>query len=340
MDITIRCDVGKEIGLGHYYRCTLLKRAFEQNGINAHLVVKSLGECVFNLPCDLLIDSNYSEEIEKYNFQYHNLLLDLYHHKSHSSVEFPSYITSLKKNHNKVAFIEGVENDECPASYYPYFDVLVSPYISKKSKKKHPTHFFGKDFLILDTTRIFEKKNINKNANKVLITFGGSDPWNQSLDVLKTLFKDKRCENLEITVVIGPLMSQEQVEMIERAASFFKAITVAYTPKNLKNLFKLTDLAITNSGQTRYELAASGVPFIILPFNEAGYRQSLIFSELEAAHLEKCPQNSTTYLSADILLNLLKDHHKRKDFSVNGRKYFYNPNGPNNLVKALMQAWK
>ena len=173
MTITIRCDVGEEIGLGHYYRCAFLKKVFEKNGINVCLALKCLDENVCNLPYDLLIDTSYSEEIEKYNFKNRHLILDIYHSKNHQNQELFNYLFDLKKYNNMLAFIGGLENDACPYAYYSYIDVLITPYINinNHSTEKHPVHFAGKDFLILDETKVLKRKHINKVANKILITF-------------------------------------------------------------------------------------------------------------------------------------------------------------------------
>jgi UDP-2,4-diacetamido-2,4,6-trideoxy-beta-L-altropyranose hydrolase len=342
MTIIIRCDVGESIGLGHYYRCALLKKKFQEKGINVLLALKCLDQCVCKLSYDFLVETSYSEEIKKYNLKNSKLILDVYHYKNHHNHEIFNYLVDLKKYNNRVAFIEGLENDECPFDYYPYIDSLITPYVNINNHviNKHPVNFVGKDFLILDEIRILKRKHINKVANKVLITFGGSDPYKQSIDILKVLDKDKRSENLEITVIVGPLMQQKQIDMIEKALYSFKKLNLQYAPENLKENFKWADLAITNTGQTRYELAASGVPFIIRPFNKQGYYMSSIFKTLEVAYLEPYCFGLGGVSSIDIVFELLKNYDKRVDMSMNGKKHFYFPEGANNLVKNLIKVWE
>jgi|GEM_PF-1745605 spore coat polysaccharide biosynthesis predicted glycosyltransferase SpsG len=341
MTITIRCDVGEDIGLGHYYRCAFLKKAFKKKGINVCLALKCLDHDVCNLQYDLLIETSYVKEIEKYNFKNSHLILDVYHYKNHQNPDLSNYLFDLKKYNNMVAFIEGLENDECPSVYYPYIDALITPCVNINDHfiEKHPVNFVGKDFLILDEIKILKRKHINKIANKVLITFGGSDPYKQSINTLKILNKDKRSKDLEITVVVGPLMQQEQVKMIEKSVYSFKKINLQYSPKNLKESFRWADLAITNTGQTRYELAASGVPFIICPFNKDGYYLSIIFEKLKVAYLESYYQEEGKITYVDVVFDLLKNYDKRVDMSMNGKNYFYFPEGADNIVKNLIKAW-
>ncbi len=337
-NITIRCDVGESIGLGHYYRCSTLKKSFERCGMSVCLALKCFDQDRNDLPYDLLIEGNLSDEYEKYSFNNSYLILDIYHCQNHHNNGFENYLKNLKKYRNRIALIEGLENDECPVTYYPYIDILITPYMNVALKKKHPIHFFGKDFLILDSNRILEQKNIKKIANRILITFGGSDPWNQSVNVLNFLKSDERGKDLEVTVILGPLMRQEHIKAIKEFRNFLK-LNVIESAENLREYFEWADVVMTNSGQTRYELAASGVPFIIIPFNEMGYQVSRVFESLNVAYLEQYDKKSSANASMTIIFNILKDYEQRLTMSINGKRNFYNLNGADNLVKNIAEVW-
>jgi len=340
MSLIIRCDVGKEIGLGHYYRCTILKKAFEKNGKHAFLVLKYLDEGECPLPYDLLVEGSYKNEIAKYAFEGKNIILDMFHYKSRSDREFKKYIVDLQKNNNKIAFIEGLEDEACPSHFYPYLDVLITPYICSTLYKKHPNHFFGEDFLIMDVSRVVNKKNIKKIAKNILITFGGSDPWNQTNWVLNAFKKENCFNNVQIKVVIGPLMTKNQIKEIQQYEREFKEVHLLCAPQDLKDYFEWADLAITNSGNTRYELAASGVPCIIVPFNVMGHTLSKIFLELNVADLEQNFQNLDESVLVDHLFKNLNSYEKRLSMSNSGKKYFYKPTGTDNLIKNLIKVWQ
>ena len=231
-------------------------------------------------------------------------------------------------------------DDECPSHYYPYLDALVTPYANATPQKEGLLHLFGKDFLILCETRVLEKKSIEKIAKRILITFGGSDPRDQSTKTLEVLQSVNGCEELEVMVVIGPLMTSDQIQAIKQSKNKFKKLYLIYSPENLKNCFEWADLTITNAGHTRYELAASGVPFIITPFNDNGYDMSIIFSELNAASLVPYRENMEQNSLIGAISDLLDNYDKRLKMSINGKKYFYNPGGADALVGSLIKVWQ
>lgn len=340
MSLVIRCDVGKEIGLGHYFRSILIKEAFEKKGIDACLALRNIDGGNFSLSYDLLIDANQTEGIEGNNFKNRFFIMDVLHHKNHQNDELENYLVNLKKGNNRLIFIEGLGDDECPSHYYPYLDALVTPYVNATTQKRGLPHFFGKDFLILCEARVLKKKDIKKIGKQILITFGGSDSRDQSIKTLEVLQKVNCSEGLEVIVIVGPLMTNDQINAIQQRKYKFKKLDLIHSPENLKNYFEWADLAITNTGHTRYELAASGVPFIIAPFNDNGYDMSLIFSELNAASLVPYRENMEQNALIGAVSGLLDNYEKRLNMSINGKKHFYNPGGADALVDSLMKVWQ
>ncbi len=135
-------------------------------------------------------------------------------------------------------------------------------------------------------------------------------------------------------------MEPKQICLIQQEIYRFKEFNLIQNIDNLMQYFEWADLAITNTGQTRYELAASGVPFIICPFNNMGYEVSKIFQDTGAAFLEKYNKSCLGLQSLDVLFKFLEDQLKLFQMSENGKKHFFTLNGSDNLVKNLIKVWK
>lgn len=314
--ITIRCDVGKNIGIGHYSRCTLLKKAFEENGIKATLAVRFLDSEASQLPADCIVTGNILNEHQLHESP--NVIFDLLHNSFRSKDLLQSYFQQFNKESQRLFVIEGLYDESCPSEVYRFIDGLFTPYITENTMAKMPNHFFGKNYVMLDSSRVIEFKEIKQKAQNILLTFGGSDPYSQTLKTLDVIKSDSRLNNKCYRAVIGPLMSKNQIDLISGMAQFL-SLELIHSPHDLRDCFDWADVAITNTGQTRYELAASGVPFIILPFDEVGYSKSSIFEQMGIAYLLQ-PLNEIN--ESDLknkIYDLLENALKRKNMSEFGK---------------------
>lgn len=332
MQIIIRCDVGQDIGLGHYMRCSTIKNALKKYTPNVCLAIKNYGDNKNDLDCDFLIEGEYQQEVAGYQASKNIFVIDLLHKKNINSSDFKDYICSLKKNGNIIILIEGLEDDACPHELYPAIDTLCTPYAGVFKEKIANKHIYGKEYLLLDFRRILTKKNISEVATKILITFGGSDPYNQTSDFLNFIHTIEQVKKLEFEVVAGPLMSNSQINQIK---SFQKSLNldIIFSPKNLKECFECADLAITNTGQTRYELAASGVPFLIVPFDVSGLKNSIIFEQKGAAVI----LNELKTKAKDVVINVLANFQLRQNMSQSGRENFYTENSADNFARKVLK---
>lgn len=96
-----------------------------------------------------------------------------------------------------------------------------------------------------------------RTLNKILITFGGQDPYSLTEKAVDAL-KDK----YQITVVIGPLFTKKNF-LVDKLIE----------PSNLKEVLVDYDLIITSFGLTAFEAVASKVPVALL--NPTEYHQEL-----------------------------------------------------------------
>lgn len=160
-------------------------------------------------------------------------------------------------------------------------------------------------------------QSISTVANKILVTLGGSDPDNATSLVLRAL-QETKIADLDVTIVVGG--SNPHFETIKdlAATSLFK-VRLLRGVSNMAELMAETDLAISASGTTSWELAFMGVPFatIVLAENQRGIAQ-----QLEASGVSKNLgwHNATSPSAiARTVLPLLTDDATRAEMSRRGR---------------------
>lgn len=103
------------------------------------------------------------------------------------------------------------------------------------------------------------EKVINREIEKILITFGGTDMTNETPGILRFL-KDNY-PDLEKHVIIGKGFSN--FEEIKEAADDKTVLIMHADAEVMKNEMLECDIAISAAGQTIYELARVGIPSII-----------------------------------------------------------------------------
>jgi UDP-2,4-diacetamido-2,4,6-trideoxy-beta-L-altropyranose hydrolase len=124
------------------------------------------------------------------------------------------------------------------------------------------------------------KREIPGRARKILVTFGGSDPGNVTLEVLNGITILDLCE-LEVIVIVGG--ANPNATLIEEAVRIFPQFRIVRNAENMPELMAWADVAISAGGSTCWELAFMGLPAILYPIadNQTFITKKLI--ELHAA---------------------------------------------------------
>ena len=145
-------------------------------------------------------------------------------------------------------------------------DVLVTPYVTAlpQAHKSCWRILTGPEYAPLSAKYVnFPTRTAHKIAERVLISCGGSDPTALTPVVLEGL--KALPISLDVRVVIGPLFSQGLVKQLKQAtADYSHSITFVYAPDELTLHMLWCDLAITTSGLTKYELAATATPAVLM----------------------------------------------------------------------------
>ncbi len=98
-------------------------------------------------------------------------------------------------------------------------------------------------------------------VKSVLLTFGAADLENLTPGILRILKNYEKFQHLQWHVAVGPVF--RNVAEIEAAAKDCSNVFLHFNP-NIKNLMDICDICISAAGSTAYELAACGVPSLLV----------------------------------------------------------------------------
>ncbi len=101
----------------------------------------------------------------------------------------------------------------------------------------------------------------HSGVEQVLITCGAADMENLTPKILHLLKGYNRWADLHWHVVIGPVFRNSAE--IEAVAAHYPQVTLYYNP-DIRKLMEFCDISISAAGSTTYELAACGVPALLV----------------------------------------------------------------------------
>lgn len=202
-------------------------------------------------------------------------------------------------------------------------DLIVAPYVGE-DEVDHigsiPACIGPHYYLLSPEYAGHRRKSIPALGRRVLITAGGSDPVDLSLwmlDVVEAV-DDRR---LDVRVVVGPYFRDSLRDGIkERLGKSRHHVELADRPPNLVDHMLWSDVTIANSGLTKYELAATGTPAILLSIDDSHAAVNRPFAQQGTALDRGYFRLVHPCTVASDLRRLLDDQAERKAMSVNGRR--------------------
>jgi UDP-2,4-diacetamido-2,4,6-trideoxy-beta-L-altropyranose hydrolase len=306
------CIASEEVGFGHLRRCITLARFFERKGgyteflvfgnQDAQLIVGDADYPCFFVPTNFKEnDSCANQDVLQLVGGFDAIIADFSHNTFFSWANFvfdDGANTILENINGMVLALDSLGEISLIENYHdPNIQLRVVPYeVDECIPHESWRTLVGAKYAILpDSLNNFsESRVIRKIANRILVTCGGSDPTHLTIKILEGL--ELLETPVEVRVAIGPLFSQRLIRGIEEAtiSSTYK-IELLYAPDDLIDSMLWCDLAVSTSGLTKYELAASGTPSILVsidsfherinqPFAKKGSSYSLGF-EFTKEHL-------------------------------------------------------
>ncbi|EEL62335.1 UDP-2,4-diacetamido-2,4,6-trideoxy-beta-L-altropyranose hydrolase [Bacillus thuringiensis] len=249
--LIIRVDGYREIGLGHIYRTlTLAHNIFDH-------------EVIF------LMDKQYDlgiKLIEKQNFKIEFFEQDPLPKIREISPDIiindildtsTDYMLKLKNMGIKVFNFE----DLGPGAEYAdgVFNALYPGNVPVKYFYTGENYYCARPDFINSSTKI-----IKEHVNKVLITFGGTDPNNLTKKTLDAIVNMPY--EFEITVVLGPGYKYKDA-IFKDIDNYSRVINVYTEINNMAEFMLEADVIFSSAGRTMYEIAMIGTPAIIISQN-------------------------------------------------------------------------
>lgn len=255
MKIYLITEGGSDIGIGHITRCLSLYQAFEEKGIKPIFIING-DESVK----DLLNDKNY--EIFNWLEQKKKLFGFI---KNADITIVDSYIADYELYEKISKFVKvPVYIDDTKRIGYPKGIIINGTIYAEDFNyppKKDTMYLLGSQYIpIRKEFWDVPDKAIRENIKTVMVTFGGDDARNMTPSILKLL--NETFPELNKKVIIGKgFKNTEQIEALKDEKTEF-----IYYPdaEGIKKAMLDSDITISASGQTLYELARVGVPTIAI----------------------------------------------------------------------------
>jgi spore coat polysaccharide biosynthesis protein SpsF len=279
MNILFRCDGSSEIGLGHVSRCITLafklkKRSktkiffaskdfdlgvkFIQNKFPLTVYKKGVFTYV-----DWLIHS-----IQELNIDI--LILDV---RNDLNTKELLKIKSVKQL--KIITIDDPENKRLLS------DIAIYPPVPQVNKMKWENYkgklSVGWEYVIIKDEFLKPIKPMINSKPKILVSMGGTDPFNITDYVINAL--NQFDKEFEIIIVLGPGYSYyEKLKLLLQKTNL--EFEVIINPNNLSELIKSVDFGVISFGQTAYEFTALGIPALYICLSYDHNISSSLFENL------------------------------------------------------------
>jgi spore coat polysaccharide biosynthesis predicted glycosyltransferase SpsG len=264
--LIFRVDAGPQVGYGHLRRCLVLADEAARGGQVSSFLLggpeKTAAALIYSAGHALSSADRTEPAV---------VVADIAHSQTAAAPAVAEEeLTRLKRVHGRLVVIDSIGEQslrhllpDLPA------DILVAPYAGEAvDPSLAARQLTGPDYVVLD--KIFRRsdRRARTGANRILITCGGSDPAEVSLLWLSSLAA-ANLRAIEIRLVVGPGFSSSHVEKLHGVAAGMEgAVTFLLAPDDMAAQMRWCDLALGTTGLTKYELAATGTPALVLSHDQ------------------------------------------------------------------------
>jgi len=254
--LLFRFDVGRTIGLGHWYRCLAL--ANELRCCGASRIVFLVNPLEMPLKHQLSLEKfQYLESPSWLQWDTIQAVLEEYQNAVILLDTMESEVEYVKQLATKAFVITIGGSGDGRNHAQVRIDGMI-PRLGFANGFQGKVLYVGPEYLILRKEFLPEPTFMVKpSIRRVFIALGG-DTEALGLSVAQALVEV--CPELQITVLVGPLAD---VALTGNAG----LVQICQAVANPRPLMESSDLGITSGGMTTYELLRLGVPVLMLPQN-------------------------------------------------------------------------
>lgn len=259
MKVSIITEGSSFTGLGHVTRCISLYQAFEGKGIKLFFIING--------------DNTVKDFLKKINHDIFNWLneehrlLDLIKNTDVGIIDSYLADSTMYEKISNVVKVPVYIDDNIRIDYPKGIVVNGTIYADGMNypQKRDITYLLGSQYIPLRKEFWNVPENeIKEDIEKVMVTFGGDDSQNMTPKILY-LLKNNFPELIKFVVIGKGFQNIGEIEILKD-----NNINLIYYPdaERMKNVMLESDIAISASGQTLYELARVGVPTIAIAVAE------------------------------------------------------------------------
>lgn len=350
--IGIRVDGNNQIGIGHVMRCLTIAKMLREKqeeviffladaGCEEMVSSRGFQCCILKTAYDdmeselemfqaaikqfgidrLLVDSYYVTD--KYLERLRDIVITIYIDDIDS---FP-YPVDLLINYN--VFAKAID--------YPYgVECFDYNEISSNIKDKITTVLAGPVYAPVRREFVGNTTDIREGVWEILITLGGSDAYNLSYKIADALLKDT---DAVLNVVCGPF-NVHKAKLYE-LASADERVRVYENVKDMWNLMKRCDLAVSAAGSTMCELAALARPAVTFSFVENQRRIAETFGLQGAAvtvgHYIPAEEKQFLGRISEEVKELMDSPQKRRELARNAHN-LVDGQGAGRIAEAIVKS--
>lgn len=269
--IGIRADGGPIIGMGHIMRCLSLANEFRKYGYKVYFLskleegIKKIREQGFEV-----IYLKGVKEVREVVEAIKEYRIDILFIDSYNISE--EYFLQIKPYVNKLGYIDDLNK-------FAYLvDILINgnitaEYMDYKKYSEDQLMLLGPKYnLTREEFRNLPERKINKQIKEIMITTGGSDPYNMSGKIVNMILTDEKFKRLKINVIVGQAFSNK--EALREISKLNSNVILHQNVRKISDIMLRADIAISAGGSTLYELCACGTP--TLAFIMAENQKSIV----------------------------------------------------------------
>ena len=324
--LIFRADGHARIGLGHVMRCLALAQAWQAVGgeslfilageissVEARLQNEGVKVAYLHAAPGSLQDAAETLKLaEQVGASW--IVVDGYHFDS-------EYQKSIKGGQKRLLFID----DTGQQGYYSA-DIILNQNLHAQEtlypgKESYTKLLLGPAYVLL--RREFSpwlefRRQTELSARRLLVTLGGADPDNVTLEVLKEIERIQ-IKGLEIVVIAGG-SNLYLGSLRSYVASLSHPVRLESNVSDMPQLMAWADLAISAGGATCWELAFMGLPHVILVIADNQVQIAESLNNLGVAFNFGWPNNLSEGKLTAIITDLLSEPKRRGEMSDKGRK--------------------
>lgn len=322
--LVIRADGNARIGTGHVMRCLALAQTWQEAGgqvifalapgapaLAERLKTEGMTISPISAPPGSIGDVEQTHNLAR-RADARWLVVDGYHFSS-------SYQRLVKQFGMQLLVIDdNGQVDRC------YADIVLNQNLHAhedlyREKESYTRLLLGPDYVLLRREFLRWRnwrRTVPKMARNVLVTLGGSDPGNVTLEVIRGLRQLQRLE-LKTKIVIGSANGHAEtlVRELEDCSGRMELVTGV---DDMPGLMAWADLAISGGGSTCWELAFMGLPNCIIVIAENQFEVAGALDQRGTSVSLGCSSDSSKL--GETVERLLQDPERRRQMSCRGRR--------------------